>query len=795
MNRLRRFVARPGSPAVAADAEEEERFKAAFADYNSEVRIGTTKVAFILVVFLLPIGIALDLFVYPQHTLFFLVLRMICSAVAFACFKAMYTDFGRNHFRAMCMGSFLLPSVCIDLMIHFSEGVNSPYYAGLNLLLVGIVWVAQIEFNECLLASGLTLLLYGLACYPGHGATIAAWFNSYYFLSLNCLIVSIGCYWLGNLRYSEFKFRSQLDSNRRELQESNSKLVELDKAKSTFFANVSHELRTPLTLLIGPLDRLRRRDGAPQDRERQALLDIMYNNAMRLLRLINDLLDLVRLDSGVIRVRRERVELIPFLEGIASSVTPMAAQRKLDFATCFDAAPYTTIFIDRDKVEKIVLNLLFNSFKFTPEPGRVEFKASVQEGMLQIVVRDTGKGIDPSDLPRVFDRFWQAEAASTRRYQGVGIGLALVKELTEAHGGSVAVKSEVDKGTEMRIVIDGRDTGEPVAVEAALPASKEPASSEWLVQLYRRAELFPAHVMSAGEEHDGAPDTSDTRPAVLIADDEPEMRRFLHSQLKDLYAVVEARNGSEALELARSRDFVLILLDLMMPGIDGITLTKALREEPRTESTPIVMLTARADDDSKMRALEAGVTDFLTKPFASSELALRSRNLIFQQQLREGLAAKTRELERALEQIKETEAQMVHQAKMASLGQMSAGLLHEVNNPLNIANTAVHILKKRLGKLSFENPDAIETPLSDLIGNIRRAADIVGNLRSFSHPDTSNFGRLDLREIVQSAVTLTQARGSGIDLEISIPEKLAVWGNRNHSCIFSSIFCRTRPTA
>ena len=160
------------------------------------------------------------------------------------------------------------------------------------------------------------------------------------------------------------------------------------------------------------------------------------------------------------------------------------------------------------------------------------------------------------------------------------------------------------------------------------------------------------------------------------------------------------------------------------------------------------------------------------------------------------------ELRKAVDELQEsnrslasTKEALVKSEKLASMGQLAAGIAHEVNNPLNIANTAVHILKKRLGKLSFENPDAIETPLSDLIGNIRRAADIVGNLRSFSHPDTSNFGRLDLREIVQSAVTLTQARGSGIDLEISIPEKLAVWGNRNHSCIFSSIFCRTRPTA
>jgi C4-dicarboxylate-specific signal transduction histidine kinase len=269
------------------------------------------------------------------------------------------------------------------------------------------------------------------------------------------------------------------------------------------------------------------------------------------------------------------------------------------------------------------------------------------------------------------------------------------------------------------------------------------------------------------------------KPMILVADDEPEMRRFLTSQLKHAYAVREARNGSEALDLAQSNNFILILLDLMMPGIDGITLTRALRDEKKTAGVPVIMLTARADDHSKMQALEAGVTDFLTKPFSSSELMVRCRNLILQQQLQQSLARKSRELEAALIQIKETESQLVHQAKMASLGQLSSGLMHEINNPLNFANTASFLLQKRLSKIAIEDRTPIDKPLKDLQDGIKRVSDIVGSLRSFIHPDTSGFGPVSLKEVVDTSLRFVQIDSSQIKVHVAVDESLQVWGNGN----------------
>lgn len=783
----------PAAPMIAdertasAGPMTDSALKAAFLKSRDAVRYSGVRVACWLVIVLMPAGASLDWFVYPEQRGFLFLLRVICTILAFGLWLILGTRFGRRRHRIFGMMLLGLPNLFMCLMIYFTEGAHSPYYAGLNIMLMGFSWVVQVGLTEAVAAIAITLLMYCAACLGHGGGTFADYYNNLYFIVLTGITAMTGGYLLNRLHYREFALRQELDANRRELEASNAKLVELDRAKSTFFANVSHELRTPLTLLIAPLERLRHRHAAHDARERVEMLDIMYNNAMRLLRLINDLLDLVRLDSGAIRVRREKVEIVPFLEGIAKSVAPMAQQRKLEFSTALGIEANAAVHVDRDKLEKIILNLLFNSFKFTPENGQVTLKARLggdRLDRLAVAVRDTGKGIAKEDLPRIFKRFWQAEAAATRQYQGVGIGLALVKELAEAHGGGVSVESEVGKGTEIEITLDVSAAAEeePQAPQAGEPAqtAPPPQPTEWLSELYRRAELFPAHVIGSGGETPGAvQDNPEGKPLVLVADDEPEMRRFLCSQLKENYAVREARNGSEALELAQKDDFELILLDLMMPGIDGITLTGLLRDEPRLASVPIIMLTARADEDSKMQALRAGVTDFLTKPFASSELSARSHNLLAQNQLKKSLFVKTGQLEAALRQIKDTESQLVQQAKMASLGQLSSGLMHEINNPLNFANTAAHLLAKRLGKLDIEDRDSLDLPLRDLQDGIRRVADIISGLRSFVHPDTSNFGPVPLKEAVDTAIRFVQLPPSEIGLAVSIPDDLKIWGNRN----------------
>ncbi|HUB68655.1 MAG TPA: ATP-binding protein [Candidatus Methylacidiphilales bacterium] len=756
-----------------------EDLRQSFFEYNRDVRISNSKAGCMLVVVLMPAGVSLDYFVYPNKLGLFLLLRIICSLLAFLLWVLLSTPLGRRHFRVLGMLWFVLPSLFISMMIYFEQGVTSSYYAGLNLVLVAISWVAQVDVLETCIAVALTLLMYCVACFSDGPVSVSVLFNNLYFIVLTGIIAVTGSYYVNRLRFREFALRAEVDQNRKQLEASNLKLVELDKAKSEFFANISHELRTPLTLLVGPLERMRADFAKISAGQRTELLDIMYGNAMRLLRLINDLLNLVQLDSGTLVLRKEKMGLRALIEGLAQSVSPMAQQCHLEFTTRIAIAEDKTAWVDRDKAEKIVYNLLFNAFKFTPPKGRVSLVAEVIGEMLEITVSDTGVGIASSDLAKIFDRFWQVERSSARRYQGAGIGLALVKELAKIHGGEASAESELGRGTTMRIKLDVSTSAAGEAKEKPQQTPTNEENAAWLSRLYRRAELFPAHVM--GSSNSSASDTSANgdMPHVLIVDDEPDMRRFLHSQLHDLYHVHEARNGTEALTAAKTETFSLILLDFMMPDMDGIEVMRRLKEIPGTGCTPIIILTARADEDFKIKTLRAGATDFLTKPFSSAELMVRANNIISVQNLQQQLVKKTDQLEHALEQIKETESQMVHQAKMASLGQLSAGLMHEINNPLNFANTAFHLLKKRLSATPPADLSSLSKPLADIQDGIKRVVEITTSLRTFTHPDTESFTIVDLGEAVASAVRFVQFDRQQMALHVSVPQPMMIRGNSN----------------
>lgn len=764
--------------------DESETAWSRFVEYNQSNRISNSRIGTLLIVVLMPFGSVLDYFVYPEKLGFFFFLRVLCSIIALLFWMVLKGPLGLRFYRPFGLFLFALPSVFISLMIYYTEGVASPYYAGLNLLLIGLAWVAQMYLLESLTSVFLTLFIYGAACYFHGAQSLSLLINNLYFIVLTGVIGVTGSYFLNRSRFREFLLRQELDESRKELEESNHKLVEMDKAKTNFFANISHELRTPLTLLIGPLDRMRRPDEKFSEEEREELLDIMQQNAMRLMRLINDLLNLVRLDSGSLKLRPADIELRPYLEGICRSFHPMAQERRLEFTWDIVDDGRPNVNLDREKVEKILLNLLFNSIKFTAPGGAIALKAWRDVEMLSIEVSDTGQGIEPKELESIFDRFWQSETSSNRRYQGVGIGLALVRDLARLHNGDVSAESAVGEGTTMSVMLDVSLPIEPMTLEVV--EGKPAVDTKWLENLYRRAEFFPSHGAEGSETakttQSAEPESNDAdssnRPAVLLADDEPEMMRFLRSQLRSRYDIDEARNGAEALEFAARRRYHLILLDYMMPEVDGIEATRRIREMPLHKGVPIVILTARADEESKFQALDAGATDFLTKPFSSTELLARCRNLASVYEMQQQIEDRTVRLENALELIKQTETQMVQQAKMASLGQLSAGLLHEVNNPLNFATTSIHLIRKRLGKSPHPEPELLEKPLADLHDGIRRVASIVSSLREFTHPDATHFERIDLEEAISTAIRFVQIPAAEITLEKKVPGAPAIRGNQ-----------------
>jgi signal transduction histidine kinase len=320
--------------------------------------------------------------------------------------------------------------------------------------------------------------------------------------------------------------------------------------------------------------------------------------------------------------------------------------------------------------------------------------------------------------------------------------------------------------------------GEPDRAKSAAPAGAQ--SEEWLGDLYRRAALFPstaaaAEIVSAAESPQNG-----GLPSVLVADDEPDMLRFLKSQLNTRYRVIEAVDGLQALEKAGEFLPDIILLDMNMPGKDGLQVCRELREKAPTRDIPVIILTARADEETKLVSLSAGANDFLSKPFSTTELHVRLKNLVVSHQYQNKLYEKNQTLESTIEQLKETETLLVQTEKMVSLGRMSAGIIHEINNPLNYATTGLFTLRNKGKLLAPEQRAEYEDILKDVEEGIGRVKSIVTDLKTFTHPDTEQVDYVDAAEIITSALRFLSSEWKDkIDIRQKLAPGLEIRGNKN----------------
>ncbi len=766
---------------------------AAFAVGNRELALRRIRLGCTIAMIVLPLGYLIDLKLYHEEAPVFFWYRIAGSIAMLPLLALVHTETGKRYHAAIGVALALIPASCMAWIIHaMKQPAQSPYYAGLNLVILAIGLVLQWTQMQSLVAVIGVILLYILAAvkHP-RDLTDGDFINNIYFMVLTGAIVVIGNAVASRLRFNDFVSTRKLDQSRLELEESNKKLRELDEIKGRFFANISHELRTPLTLLLAPLESIRAQPQLQSDPRVRELLETMQANGMRLLKLINDLLDLVRLDAGHLKLDLVAVDVSTFLRGVLRSMAKVSEDKGIK--TSLTVAPEVTgIRGDTDKLEKIFFNLIFNAVKFTPAGGRIQLAARREGAFVAVEVTDTGVGISPEQLPHIFDRFWQADTSAQRKYQGTGIGLALVKELAAAHGGRVMVSSHPGKGTTMTVFLPPADVTVPAALPDGVPApagvlpnpgnvtrSVREGSDPWLNNLYRRAELFagiPA-LREAVRPLTGAGHTR--KPRLLVADDEPDMLRFLKLQLSEDYDVIEAIDGNRAVTLATQFLPDVILCDMMMPEKDGLQVCRELREQRSTRPIPFLMLTARADDESKMHGLEAGASDFLSKPFSTAELRVRLKNLVDAFRLQKSLAWQNQKLEATLEQLKETEIQLVQSEKLASLGRLSAGIIHEINNPLNFAMTGLHMLSRQGGRLPSDSQPEFTETIRDIEDGIGRVAHIVGDLRSFTHPSAPD-DTVDLRDALNSALRFLAAElKEGIRVDLNVPAGFQIQGNRN----------------
>lgn len=415
------------------------------------------------------------------------------------------------------------------------------------------------------------------------------------------------------------------------VEEQSIQLLRVDHMKSRLFANISHEFRTPLTLILDPLDRALAGDFGPLDGPARRSLGVASESAHRLLHLINQLLDLAKLEAGSMELRARELDLVPFARRATETFSSEAERRgvALQFQT---SEPRLLAYVDREKVENVVYNLVTNALKATGPGGKVVVSVQTDEGgqHAEVVVRDTGGGIGADELPHIFDRFYQAETGRLRG--GTGIGLSLVREMVELHHGDVRVESVSGFGSTFTVRLPlGRahlgdhevEDGPPAeaAVRSATPEPTAAAPPEAAA-----SGAVPDSVAAVPEGEEVAPDGR--RPLVLVVEDNPEIRGLIVGHLRPHYRVVEAEEGAAALRLAREHRPALVVSDVLMPGVDGLALCRRIKADDRLGDTPVILLTARASSDDRLEALGTGADDFLTKPFSAAELLARAENLV-----------------------------------------------------------------------------------------------------------------------------------------------------------------------
>jgi len=536
----------------------------------------------------------------------------------------------------------------------------------------------------------------------------------------------------------EFLSRLELQQTKATLQDAYEQLQEVDRVKSEFFANVSHELRTPLTLILSPVDELLEKMRPSAERD---ALKVVRRNATRLLRMIDDLLDLARLESGGLRLRIMQFDPCDLARRVAENATPAARAKDIDLvfdANCAPAERYG----DPHRIEIILTNLIGNAMKFTPPGGRIQVSVFHNSAGTSVEVMDTGPGIARDEQQRIFERFHQTETSERRQQGGVGIGLALARELAQLHGGSLTVDSQLGEGSTFTFFLkSGKDHFHTEIMERRqLHMEHHPARrvEDRTTAIHtRQMEEATVEMRQSQRPPERILLDRGRLPRVLVAEDELDLRGFIVGVLKETYEVDAAGDGAEALELMKKNRPDLVLTDVMMPGTSGIDLTRAIKEDPSLRQIPVILLTARGESETALEGYDAGADDFVSKPFHTKVLQARIRAHL---------------------KMRGLSLQLADQARLASAGTLAAGLAHEVKNPLNAALNAVRVLEKG-GSSRVSN----EKLMTVVIDALKRIDGVISALDAHARPaDGTDLAPCSVRTAIESTLNLLEHKMKGV---------------------------------
>jgi signal transduction histidine kinase len=572
-------------------------------------------------------------------------------------------------------------------------------------------------------------------------------------------------------------------------------LAELDRTKTAFFSNVSHEFRTPLTLMLGPLEDLLASGRLPGEVLEEVRL--IHRNAMRLLRLVNTLLDFSRLEAGRLEASFEPTDLSSFTLELASSFD--SAVERAGLTLTMDCPPLSEpAYVDREMWEKIVLNLLSNALKFTFEGG-VSVRLREEAGRVVLQVADTGTGIPESELPRLFERFYRVRGARSRTHEGTGIGLSLVQELVRLHGGEVLVESQEGRGTTFTVSIPQGKAHLPqeriqaprrLASTATGVAPFSAEASRWSDRRSQPPVAAPGPAVSP-------PAQALPRGRVLLADDNADMREYVRRVLSAAFEVETVPDGQAALEAVRAHPPELVLTDVMMPRLDGFGLLRALREDPRTRPIPVLMLSARAGEEASIEGLEAGADDYLVKPFSARELLARvrsnlelarmrlelSRQEVVAEGLREAVQARDEFLSVASHELKtplaafRLQLELIHrELSTESRSRVSPRLStagRQVQRLHMLVETLLDVSQLSMGRLTLQ-PEELD--LSQLVAatadRMREELERAGSRVTLKAegPVVGRYDRLRMKQLITNLLSNAARFGQGKPVEVSVRE-------------------------
>lgn len=538
-------------------------------------------------------------------------------------------------------------------------------------------------------------------------------------------------------------------------------LAEIDRAKTAFFTNISHEFRTPLTLMLGSLEELLSKPVVELGQDNKDIVETTHRNAMRLLRLVNNLLDFSRIEAGKTKAQYRLTDIARYTIDLASTFRSVIEAAGLQLHVHCERID-APVYVDQQMWEKIVLNLLSNAFKYTMR-GAITVSLRAETGNVVLAVKDTGVGIPETELPKMFERFHRVENVTGRTYEGSGIGLSLVKELVHFHSGNISVASKQGKGSEFTINIP--------AGKAHLPADQvSDQETDAEVTLDNSFIEEAVTLIDLPLSENGKPSADGEKPVILVVDDNADMRSYFTSLLQKQYRVVTADNGLQAVEILKQESPQLIVSDVMMPVMSGFELLQTVKNDEQLNNIPVILVSARAGEEAKIEGYDIGADDYLVKPFSAKELLARVKAQVT-------IAEKRRKIEESEKKYRNVAEQLeaLVKERTENLRQINLELQRSNDDLQQFAHVASHDLKEPVrkvrifsnlleGELQGNISDKAKTFLSKIEAAAARMYAMIEGVLLYSS--------LDATRIVQEKISLVDViEQATSDLEIVIAQK------------------------